>query len=407
MKILYVTQFYWPENIAGAFRATEHARVWSELGNDVFVYTAYPNYPIGKVFEGYSNDLFSVERDSLVKVLRNKITIKPNTSLTNRVINGGSYMFSGLRNYSKLKKTAGSDFDVVLASSGPVFTGFLGMALSKKLKVPLVTEFRDLAFEQMVATGTDRNSWKVKLLRWFEITFCKASSRVVVLTNGFKALLADNGIDSDKISVIPNGANVKICKRCSAGYPLAFGYFGTMGISQDVCRTIDILSEACLGIESKYILIGEGAVRSSVERKNEHDKNHFVELFHGMPMSELEGYYSQIDFSIVSLQNNKSFAATVPSKIFQSFARGVPVVFIGPEGEAAKLVRNSGAGIALTGTDKENSEDMKTFLSSADRDIRIQQMRNKAKVVMEERYSRTKLAEEMACELARVVRMTQ
>ena len=49
-KILYVSQFYPPENIASAFRAHEHAQKWSQDGHDVTIMTGWPNYPLGRIF---------------------------------------------------------------------------------------------------------------------------------------------------------------------------------------------------------------------------------------------------------------------------------------------------------------------------------------------------------------------
>ena len=45
LRILYFSQFYPPESIAGAFRAAEHAEAWVERGAEVTVFTGWPNYP--------------------------------------------------------------------------------------------------------------------------------------------------------------------------------------------------------------------------------------------------------------------------------------------------------------------------------------------------------------------------
>ena len=53
MRILYFSQFYKPENIAASFRATEHSRIWVRESHDVTVFTGWPNYPVGRLFDGY------------------------------------------------------------------------------------------------------------------------------------------------------------------------------------------------------------------------------------------------------------------------------------------------------------------------------------------------------------------
>ena len=50
MKILIVTQYFWPES----FRINDVAHGLRDLGHEVSVLTGMPNYPEGRFFEGYS-----------------------------------------------------------------------------------------------------------------------------------------------------------------------------------------------------------------------------------------------------------------------------------------------------------------------------------------------------------------
>lgn len=79
MKILYFTQFYSPENIAAAFRAKDHSDIWSASGHDVTVFTGWPNYPIGRLFDGYDMVRLREERIGLfayfARLLRFSLTL--------------------------------------------------------------------------------------------------------------------------------------------------------------------------------------------------------------------------------------------------------------------------------------------------------------------------------------------
>ena len=97
----------------------------------------------------------------------------------------------------------------------------------------------------------------------------------------------------------------------------------------------------------------------------------------------------------MSLKNSDSFAATIPSKIFQSFARGVPVIFIGPEGEAANLIREADAGVALCGSPEENEAKLKEFFLNENYHDNLKAMGNNAIKLVEESYSREKLASQV------------
>lgn len=403
MRILYVTQFYFPESNACSFRVTDHSRIWQELGNEVSVYTAWPCYPAGILFDGWKVRGFSEESRDGLRVLRNGLVIKPNTSFFNKAICGVTFMFRGWVNLFLHKSDIGRNYDVVLTTSGTVFAGMLGCFVARRLRLPFVVEFRDIAYVQMAATGTDERSWKVRLMRRLELSLARFADEVVVLTESFKDALVSEGIPAEKIDVVPNGADIVSCDHeWSKVGCLRLGYFGTMGISQDVSGSLDLLASLSRsGVDVSYLLIGEGAARSKVEEDVTSGDYSFVDLRHGVSIKELEPCYSQVDMTVVSLQRSEGFSGTIPSKIFQSFARGVPVLFCGPEGEAARMVRESGAGLALTGEPEENAVKLRSFATSPDLAIRLEDMSKAAVDYLNKGYTRRALAERMLEVLSR------
>ena len=403
MKILYISQFYEPESIAPAFRATEHSRYWAQNGADVTVLTGYPNYPIGKIFEGYTVELLNETKCQGVRLLRSKLVAKPNANFFNRIQNGLSFLWYGLVNLRKNRLTIGTDYDVVFATSGTVFAGYLGYRFAKKLDKPFVIEYRDLTYSQLLATGTPETSLKYKMMKYLELTMAKKAAHVVVLTNSFKETLLADGINSGKITVIPNGADtLNTPKHFHEG--LRLGYFGTMGLSQvlpETICTVALLQDVMPKFE--YLLIGEGAARSDVEAALQADDSSFVTLLHGMPKDELEQYYADVDMTVVSLRRSEAFAGTLPSKIFQSWARGIPVLFIGPKGEASELIEVNNGGIALCDNDENNQMKLVEFFSSPDCMGRIIDMGQSSKKLMNQHYTRERLASLMLTTLETVI----
>ncbi len=57
MRVLIVTQYFWPE----AFRINDLALAMKARGHEVTVLTGVPNYPAGRFFPGYR--MFSPSRD--------------------------------------------------------------------------------------------------------------------------------------------------------------------------------------------------------------------------------------------------------------------------------------------------------------------------------------------------------
>ena len=350
---------------------------------------------MGEIFDGYEVEMLQESSLKGVRLLRSKLVAKPNMSFINRIENGLSFLWYGWRNLHKNKGVIGSDYDVVLATSGTVFAGYLGYRYAKKMKRPFVIEYRDLTYSQLLATGSSERSMKYRGMKWLELMMARKASRVVVLTNSFKATLVEDGIAANKISVVPNGADIVDCEPNKQS-TLTFGYFGTMGWSQVIPETIQVF-KALNGIVSgfKYLLVGEGAARDLVEEEAAKPENDFVELLHGMPKDELEKYYATLDLSVVSLRRSEAFSGTIPSKIFQSWARGIPVLFVGPDGEAASLIRDFGLGLTLCGSDDENEESLASFFSNPEWRSVLDGMGAKAKQVMRENFTRKHLAAEM------------
>ncbi len=394
MEILFFSQFYKPEAIAASFRATDNAEYWAEAGNQVSVFTAYPNYPTGKVFYGYEVRLLSKQTLNGVKVYRSKLIIKANTNMLNRIENALSFFLYGFFNILFNLNKVGKNYDVVLATSGTIFAALLGWFYSSVYSKPFVFEIRDLTYKQLIATGKNKDSITVKGMKFLEEFLCKRAKKVVVVTNGFKKILVDSGIPGAKIHVITNGVNVTNSQK-DLKHIVTLSYYGTLGISQNIVDTFQYANVIKKIIDDfQYLIIGEGAQKKLIEEEIRKCNYRDIKLMDGMSADELEKYYTYTNISVVTLKKSEDFKYTIPSKIFQIMGRGIAVLYIGPEGEAADIIRKYGAGIVLTGTVEEDLGKLaEFFLKNNWQDELIKMGRNGSKAVLEN-YSRKKLARE-------------
>ena len=392
MKILYLIRHYKPEIGACSLRASNTAHVWASKGEKVTIFTGWPSYPMGKLYPGYKVELLGEEYDGDVRVLRSKSFVKATKSLFLHAWEGVYYQFFGTLNLMCNFKKIGSDFDVVIASTEPFFMCTLGYKFAKKYKVPFVLEFRDITYESLVATGLSKDSLRVRLVKKIEVRLSKKADRIIVVSNGYKNVLVRDGIEPNKIDVVPNGSTLIDTKKVVDNEYPAFGYFGTLGISQNIQHTVELLGDVNKNIDCAYNIIGEGAKRELIEDLISENRYNFVDMKRGMSSDELEPYYGKIDFSIVSLVNNPAFAPTIPSKIFQSFARGIPVIYFGPEGDASDIIRKNNAGIVLSDNDDVAKSQLIEFFSNDDWKSKADAMGENAKRTLVEGYNRKTLA---------------
>src|SRR5690625_3885907 len=95
MRILFLSDNFPPENNAPATRLYEHAVRWVRAGHEVTVITCAPNFPEGKLFEGYRNRWYQVEIVDVIRVVRVKTYITANTGFLKLTLDYMSFMGSG------------------------------------------------------------------------------------------------------------------------------------------------------------------------------------------------------------------------------------------------------------------------------------------------------------------------
>lgn len=361
MKLLYISQFYYPERAAAAFRAYENSKYWAGEGHNVTIFTGNPNFPTGNLFAGYANKLIDVETKEGVKIIRNKVFARKNTNIFNRLICYLSFPFFGTLNMLFNRKKIGQDYNVILATTGTIFAPFLGILYSKILKKPLIVEFRDITYSQMVANGKSKSSLAYKIVRRIELLFCKHAKHIVTVTKGFQKELVQEGIPKEKISVIYNGVKIeendyKTVKDHSK-QEVTIGYFGALGKSQNLQFIIDVFNKIQVsGMQVNMVFIGDGAEKETLNEYIKNNKISNIKMMDNMEKSQLDTYYEKCDFLIVSLKNNKAFKNTVPSKIFHIMGKAKPIIYFGPIGEASNIIEEAKSGIIVNTVKVEEAQ---------------------------------------------------
>lgn len=396
MQILCFSQHYKPESIASAFRISEHALFWAKAGYRVTIFTGYPNYPTGKLYPGYTIKMLSEEWDGDVRVLRSKLLIKDNKSLFHRIQNAMSFFIYGLLNLFIHKKDIGSDYDVVIGSSGPVFCAMLGFLYAKLIRKPFVFELRDISFVQMQAVGMSSSSLGYRLMKAFELFLCRRAERIVVVTRGLKNELLRHHIDAQRIDVITNGVvvdNQVIHPTTDQAHDgLRLGYFGTLGLSQDIPTALGILKTIKERISNLQLtMIGDGAERMQIEALLRIDGMEFVQLLPSMSRLSLDAYYNNVDACVVSLKQAEGFGSALPCKLFHIMQTGKAIIYIGPVGEASELIASHKIGIVLT---KNSQCDPRALeeLSNPNIKEKLQCMGTNGYRLVQERFNREQLA---------------
>jgi hypothetical protein len=131
MKILIVSQYFYPEN----FRINDLAFALKRRGHEVTVLTGMPNYPAGKLFEGYSWLRNKVENVNGIKVYRVPLFLRRESKGWQLALNYLSFVFSAI--FFGLFMLVRMKFDVVFATNYSPATVGLPAIFFRRLKEPL------------------------------------------------------------------------------------------------------------------------------------------------------------------------------------------------------------------------------------------------------------------------------
>ena len=191
LKILFLTDNFPPEVNAPATRTYEHCKEWVKRGVDVTVITGFPNFPTGKVFDGYKNKLYKKEIIDGIKVIRVWTYITANKGFLKRTLDYFSFAVSSFIAGLFIKS------DIIVATSPQFFTTWSAYALSKLKRKPWVFELRDLWPESIIAVGALKNKKIIDFLEKIELFLYKDADLIIPVIESFKENLINRGISEE------------------------------------------------------------------------------------------------------------------------------------------------------------------------------------------------------------------
>lgn len=368
MKILFLTDNFPPEVNAPANRTYEHCKEWVKEGVEVTVITCAPNFPKGKVYDGYKNKLYQTEIIDGIKVIRVWSYITANEGFIKRILDYISFammaFFVGL-----FKKT-----DLIVATSPQFFTAVAGRWLSFFKRKKWVFEVRDLWPESIIAVGAMKRNRAIRMFEWLEKRLYLSANHIVVVTDTFKSKIIERGINGNKISIYKNGANLELYtpkkkneileKKLNLQNKFVFAYIGTHGMAHGldfVLNSIKSLEQS--NPEISFLFIGDGAEKKNLIQQSK-DLNLTNTVFvDSVSKKEVVEYLSLMDVALVNLKKSDTFKTVIPSKIFEAAAMEKPIL-LGLQGETQGIIEKYDAGICF---EPENTED---FLKAVQRIIK-------------------------------------
>lgn len=354
MHILFLSDNFPPEVNAPASRTYEHCREWVAAGHQVTVVTCTPNFPKGRVFDGYRNRPWQVETVAGIRVIRVWSYITRNEGFAKRTLDYLSYMVTAFLASLFVRRV-----DVIVGTSPQFFTACAAWAVSVVKRRPWVFELRDLWPETIRAVSAIRNTAILDMLEKVELFLYRRADLIVSVTHAFRENLRERGIDPGKVEVVTNGCDLGVFRPAPRDEALArslglegrfvAGYIGTHGLThalETVVEAARILRDSDPADRFRILMLGDGATRPMLQEKAAALGLGNIVFVDTVPKAEVPKYWSLLDASIIHLKKTPLFTTVIPSKMFECMAMGIPIL-LGVEGEAAGILAREQAGLAI------------------------------------------------------------
>ena len=331
MKILLVSQYYYPERFSVSDIAEELVR----QGNEVTVITGKPNYGYQKILEEYKK----VKYEEINGVKVHRVNLKPRKFSRISIIQ--NYL-SFHRNGKRFVRHFKEEFDVVLTISlSPVISIAPALLFTKKHKIPCVLYCQDLWPESTLVTHAVRkNSLVYKILYKWSKSLYSRCDRIVISSPSFKEYFEKELGIKDKVF---NVVNQPILNSSKHNEPVTFSnkhnlvYAGNIGKVQ----LTDLLVDAMKYVETEDVklhLMGMGSELAQIKEKIKKENLSEKVVYEGAyPIEKAETYYVNADALVVSLKSEGYVGKTIPNKAIQYMKYGRPLLVVA-QGDSKEIL---------------------------------------------------------------------
>lgn len=350
MRILFITHYFQPE--PNFFTGLPFAKELVKRGHHVEVLTGFPNYPGGKIYDGYRVRM--LQRETLEGVRVNRVPLYPShdNSSFGRILCYSSFGFSA----STIGTFAVRRADVAYVTQGPITVGMPACTLKWLRGIPFVFHIQDLWPDTLESTGMFSSKIGLRMVHLVCNFIYRCAAKIVVVSPGVKKLLMERGVPEEKIEVIYDWCDDSQIRRAEPNEELAKSlgmagrfnivFAGNMGKAQALGSVLD--AAKIVGSQQstiQFVFIGSGVDVDSLKQKASDIGLKNVLFLPRRPISEIGAILGLADVLFVHLKKGPLYETAIPSKTHAYMAVGRPVL-MGVKGDAADLVKKANAGLS-------------------------------------------------------------
>lgn len=347
-RLCILTQYFPPEMGAPQARLSELGERLIDLGWAVEALTALPNYPTGRVFDGYDATKPVVEQIGRIRTVRVPLYTSKG-GFTKRLRSYFSFVASAKRHGPQFCTRP----DLLFVESPPLFIGYAALRLARRWNCPYVFNVSDLWPESAIRMGVVKPGIATWLAGRLEK---KLYVRAAGVTGQSQEIV--NGVvrvaPSTRTAVITNGVEPsRFGRRVADGESRrllgdepgpVFLFAGLLGLAQGLDQLLDLAKGLRDGVPGRIVLVGDGPRRQHLEDRIRDENIARVRLLPAQPRDRVPPLLAAADAAVISL--GMTIPGAVPSKIYEAMASELPILLIA-DGEAGRRVTEADAGLVV------------------------------------------------------------
>ena len=357
MKILVVSQHYWPE----PFPATDLCEGLAARGHEVHVLTDIPNYPMGYIYPEYKGRTRRIEERNGVKIFRS-FTIGRRNNILFRMLNYYSFSMSSTAYTRKLDR----DYDAIITmQSSPIMMVKAAVRHAKRCKKRVIYYTMDLWPASLAAGGVGEKSPLYKFFAGVSRRLYRKADRILITSQMFRDYLKENfQIPDENIGYLPQYASGQFDRlpESAAKDTVDLMFAGNVGAAQSLHTVLEAAALLREIPNLRWHIVGDGSELENLKAMAA-EKNLSQVIFYGRkPPEEMPAYYAKADAMLVTLTDDPFIGMTLPAKVQSYMAAGKPVL-AAANGEIPQVLAAAKCGFcAPAGDGQAFAEAVRKFL---------------------------------------------
>lgn len=361
MRILLVTQYFYPEN----FKSNDLAFELSKRGESVDAMVGIPNYPEGVYFKGYG--IFRKRHEVINGVNIYRVFQTPRGRKASAIglsLNYLSFVFSGLvRVFFQFLWKRKYDAIIVYEPS-PITQMIPAIILGKLTNVKVFSWVTDIWPDSVIhSIGPQKAARIVRPLNYITNWVYKHSDTLLISSKRMKELINRDADYSDKIVYYPHWCDDMLKMPVDNDIPsLPKGFIIMMAGNINSGIGIEGIIE-CMSLlrdidDLHFVFIGGGTLEHEFKEKIVKYGLRNVHVLGRFPFSKMPAFYEKADAMFLSLEKTKlpHLRATVPSRMQSYMSAGKPILAM-IDGAAAEIIEEANCGYAVPAGDAKGLSD--------------------------------------------------